>query len=83
MYIILVNMFSTTAAVYSLMLLRNAFRPELEKKFFIIGKFASVQLSLILGALPLIISSILIGKGVIGCGQMLSPKGRADGQFIY
>lgn len=77
-YVILCNLTCTSSSVYALMLLRNAFRPELEKKFFIIGKFASVQATLIIGTLPLVIASILIGKGVIGCGPILTPKGRAD-----
>jgi NADH:ubiquinone oxidoreductase subunit 4 (subunit M) len=79
-YLLITNMVSTCTAVYGLMLLRNAFRPELEKQFFIMGKFASVQLTLILGSLVLIILAILIGNGVIGCSPLLSPKGRADGE---
>lgn len=77
-YIMFINIISTSSAVYALMLLRNAFLPELEKKFFIMGKIASVQLTLIIGSLPLIITTMLVGKGVIGCGPLLPPKARAD-----
>jgi len=77
-YIILTNVISTSTAVYALMLFRNAFRPELEKKFFIMGKFASVQLTLVLGSIPLFILAILIGNGVITCSPIMTTKGKAD-----
>jgi organic solute transporter subunit alpha len=80
-YIVSCNLLSTMTAVYALMLLRNAFRPELEKRFFIMGKFASVQLSLVSGALTLLILAALIGSGTVSCGPLLATKGRADGIY--
>jgi organic solute transporter subunit alpha len=80
-YVDLANVVSTLMAVYGMMLLRNAFQPELELHFKITGKVLSVQLALVFSVLPKTIVGILVATDVISCGPIFSS--RARGEAIY
>jgi organic solute transporter subunit alpha len=64
-YITIVNLTSTLVAVYGLLLMRGAFRQELEKDFVITGKILSIQLTLLSSAIPNLIIGILVATDVI------------------
>lgn len=81
-YFTIVNTISSFVAVYGLMLLRGAFRPELERDFHITGKIFSIQLAIIISAIPNLILSILVATGVIPCGPIFPSESRAEGRPI-
>lgn len=80
-YFTIVNTISSFVAVYGLMLLRGAFRPELERDFHITGKIFSIQLAIIISAIPNLILSILVATGVIPCGPIFPSESRAEGIY--
>ncbi|ESN92577.1 hypothetical protein HELRODRAFT_189512 [Helobdella robusta] len=80
-YIMVVNLISTMLAVYGLMLTKGALQENLQEKFSITGKIASLQLTLICSVIPNLIIGILVSNGVITCGPLLTSKGR--GEVLY
>lgn len=81
-YIVILNLMTTLPAMYGLYLLRNALSPDLEKKFKLTGKIASIQLTMIATALPNLIISILVTAGVISCTPIFPSKARGESQCI-
>lgn len=81
LYITIINLTSTLVAVYGLMLMRGAFQQELEKDFQITGKILSLQLTLLISAIPNLIIGILVSTDVIPCVPMFPSKAR--GEIIY
>ncbi|ESO13124.1 hypothetical protein HELRODRAFT_159741 [Helobdella robusta] len=78
LYITVINVTSTLIAVYGLMLLRKVFMPELEKKFKIGGKIASIQLCLIASIIPNLVLNLLLVNSKLPCTKLLSPKTIAE-----
>lgn len=79
LYITIINTTSTLVAVYGLMLLRRIFTPELEEKFKIGGKIASIQMCLIASIIPSLVLNSLLVNHKLPCTKILSPKTVAEG----
>lgn len=78
LYITIINTTSTLVAVYGLMLLRRIFTPELEEKFKIAGKIASIQMCLIASIIPNLVLNSLLVNHKLPCTKILSPKTVAE-----
>jgi hypothetical protein len=65
-------------AMWSLMIMKAATRPDLEQRFALTGKFGCVQLSLICIGLTNIIVGLLVTTNVIGCTSQYPSKARAE-----
>jgi Organic solute transporter Ostalpha len=82
LYISCVNLVSTVVAYYGLTVLRGALRQELEEKFSVTGKILSLQLTLLLSAIPNLFISILVSTDVIQCGALYPSKARGEGKKL-
>lgn len=82
-YITSLNLLSTMIAVYGLMLTKRVLAPELQTKFEITGKIATLQLTLLSSVIPNFIIGFLVSNEIIGCGTFLPKRGRGEGFFFY
>ncbi|ELU01090.1 hypothetical protein CAPTEDRAFT_187913 [Capitella teleta] len=80
-YIVVLNLLTTLPAMYGLYLLRNALGPDLEEKFSLMGKIASLQLTMLATAVPNLIISFCVTFGAITCTPVFPSK--SAGETIY
>jgi Organic solute transporter Ostalpha len=79
LYLIAMNMISSLLSVWGLTIMKTITRPDLEQKFSINGKLASVQLTLITLVLTNTIVGVLVTTNAIDCTELYSSKSRAAG----